>query len=72
MFAPLGVTHWEHLPSTIRRQPDPPLTIEELAKRRNELSQLRESSDQKLYRETWKQCSLDGDAAPRPAAIQKL
>jgi hypothetical protein len=31
-----------------------------------ELSLLHELSVQKLYREAWKECSMDGDEPPRP------
>jgi len=53
-------------------EPDRPLTEEELAKRRRELAMLHQSSVQKLYREAWKECSMDDDKPPRPAAIQNL
>jgi hypothetical protein len=48
------------------------MTPEELARRRNEYAKLHESSVQRLYRQAWKECSMDGNDIPRPAAIQNL
>lgn len=51
---------------------DRPLTEEQLAKRRRELSLLHESHVAREYREAWKECMLECDRPPKAAAIQSL
>jgi hypothetical protein len=53
-------------------EPEWPLTEEELARRRHELSLLSESSVQQVYREAHERCLLVDDRLPRPRAIQEL
>ena len=58
------------------RRPDPaefdrPLTSEQLAQRKRELSMLSPDSVAKAYREAHEACRIDGDRLP-PRSIQKL
>ena len=48
------------------------MSEEELARRRHEYSMLHESRVNQLYREAWKECSMDGDKIPPPNVIQNL
>lgn len=53
-------------------EPDRPMTKEELARLRRDYSMLHQSRVEHYYREAWRECKMDGDKLPRPAAIQNL
>ena len=59
------------------RRPDPtefdtPLTKDELAKRRRDLSMLSEHHVRDAYQDAYERCQMKGDAVPRASAIQEL
>jgi hypothetical protein len=46
--------------------------LEDLAKRRRDLSMLSEHHVRDAYREAYERCRMDGDGLPRASAIQEL
>jgi hypothetical protein len=63
--------------SAMAQRPDPaefdrPLTKEDLAKRRRDLSMLSEHSVRDAYRLAWERCKMQADGLPRASAVQEL
>jgi hypothetical protein len=59
------------------RRPDPaefdtPLSKDDLAKRRRDLSMLSEHHVRDAYRDAYERCRMDRDGLPRASAIQEL